>query len=83
MSSIKSTRLFPARLNLLIIARWIIAVAFLGSFQVSLGQETIVKGRVIDAETGDPIPFVNVVKPICRWIPSQSLTLDTLPALNL
>ncbi|MCG8322034.1 MAG: DUF5686 and carboxypeptidase regulatory-like domain-containing protein [Cytophagales bacterium] len=61
MSSIKSTRLFPARLNLLIIARWIIAVAFLGSFQVSQGQETIVKGRVIDAETGDPIPFVNVV----------------------
>lgn len=26
-----------------------------------MGQETVVRGRVIDAETGDPIPFVNVV----------------------
>ncbi len=30
------------------------------TFQAS-AQQTVVKGRVIDAETGDPIPFVNVV----------------------
>ena len=32
---------------------------FIGSFQVS--AQRIVKGKVTDAETGDPIPFASVL----------------------
>lgn len=30
-------------------------------FHITVAQETIVKGRVTDAETGDALPFVNIV----------------------
>lgn len=33
----------------------------LGSLNSALCQETVVSGRITDAESGDPLPFVNVV----------------------
>ena len=61
MSSLKSTRLISAGFSLSKVVIWMVFMASLGIFHISDAQETIVKGRVIDADTGDPVPFVNVV----------------------
>ena len=36
-------------------------IGFFSLLGVSLGQETVITGKVTDASSGDPIPFVNVV----------------------
>ncbi len=41
--------------------RVFLVVLGLGFFSQLHAQETVVRGKVIDAETGDPIPFVNMV----------------------
>ncbi|MDN4164081.1 DUF5686 family protein [Cytophagales bacterium LB-30] len=41
--------------------RLIYTIFFCWGAQLALAQETLVSGKITDAETGDPIPFANVV----------------------
>jgi hypothetical protein len=40
---------------------WFSFILFSSLFQLAFGQETVITGKVTDASSGDPIPFVNVV----------------------
>ncbi len=41
--------------------KYITLPIFLGSFLFSRAQETTITGKITDAQSGDPLPFVNVV----------------------
>ncbi len=61
MSDFQQNKLFPFSLKTVSLITWVIITLVVASISNVTAQQTVVKGRVIDAETGDPVPFVNMV----------------------